>query len=131
MGRWRAGLAALLAVAGAAHLAAPHLFVPIVPGWAGDARHVVYASGAAELLGAALVAHPRTRRAGGWYAAVLFIAVWPANVKMALDAGGHGPAYQVGVWARLPLQLPLIWWAVRVARTAGNTAEPQPGHVPR
>lgn len=104
-------LAALLAVAGAAHFVVPEPYERIVPGVFGDPSFWVRWSGVAELVCAGLVAHPRTRRVGAFAAAGVFVAVFPANVKMALD--GDVP-YGLA-WARLPLQVPLVWWALRVA----------------
>jgi uncharacterized membrane protein len=72
----------------------------------------------AELLCAAGLAVPRTRRVAAWATAALFVAVFPANVTMALDATDRSTLYQAGVWARLPLQVPLIVWAVSIARSA-------------
>ena len=66
-------------------------------------------SGVAEIACAALIVHPRTRRPGAIAAAFLFIVVFPANVKMALDTNPPSPGL------RLPLQIPLVVWAGRVA----------------
>ena len=107
----------LFVITGTIHLAAPGVFEPIVPGWAGNARTVVWLSGAAELLAAALLARRHTARVGAWYTVVLLVVVWPANIKMALDGG-------VLAWLRVPLQAPLIWWAVRVGRSAGRRRAP-------
>jgi uncharacterized membrane protein len=113
------GLALLLAVTGGTHLAAPHLYDPVVPRMLpGRPRTWTYLSGIAELAVAAAVAHPRTRRAGGLAAAALFVAVFPANVKMAVDWRRRPPAYRAAAYARLPMQAPLIWWALRVAGRA-------------
>ena len=110
-------LAALLAVAGAGHFAAPQLFDAMIPDvLPGEPRAWTYASGVAELGVAAAVALPRTRRLGGYAAAALFVAVFPANVQMALDWSDRSPVEQAIAWGRLPLQIPLIWWALRVAR---------------
>jgi len=114
--RTRLALAVLFAATGVTHFVAPRVFEPIVPAWAGDARTVVLGSGAAELAAAALLGRPRTARAGGWYSAALLLAVWPANIKMALDGGALA-------WARVPLQLPLVWLAVQVGR-AGSPPPP-------
>ncbi|MCM0675405.1 hypothetical protein NCC78_12000 [Micromonospora phytophila] len=113
-----AALAGLLTAAGIAHLVRPGIYDPIVPrALPGPARFWTYASGVAELAVAAAVARPATRRAGGLAAAALFAAVLPANVQMAVD-WRHRPAAQRAVaYGRLPLQVPLIWWAARVART--------------
>jgi len=115
------GLALLLAAAGGSHFAAPRVYDPIVPRMLpGRPRMWTYLSGAAELAVAAAVAHPRTRRAGGLAAAGLFAAVFPANVKMARDWRRHPPAYRAAAYARLPMQAPLIWWALRVAGRAST-----------
>lgn len=108
---------------GALHLAAPKLYERIVPRWLGDARTVVLASGAVELACGGLLLGRRTRQLGGWTTAALLVAVFPANVQMALDAGTEHQAvdmpagrFRVLALARLPLQVPLVARAVRVAR---------------
>ena len=111
-------LAALLATAGTAHFAQPRPFDAIVPrALPGTPRTWTYLSGAAELAVAAAVAHPRTRTLGGLAAAALFAAVFPANVKMAADLRHAPPAVRAAAYARLPLQVPLIVWALRTAAT--------------
>jgi uncharacterized membrane protein len=113
------GLAALLAVAGIAHFARPKPFDVIVPRvLPGRARSYTYASGAAELGIATLVAVPKTRRLGGLLAALLFVAVFPANVQMAIDWRHASLAKRLIAFGRLPLQLPLILWAWRVRNRA-------------
>lgn len=115
------GLAGLLAVAGVAHFVAPRSFDAIVPkSLPGTARAWTYASGAAELAVAAAVAHPRTRRVGGLMAAGLFAAVFPANVKMAYDWRNHPQPQKAIAYGRLPLQLPLVGWALYVSRRAAR-----------
>ena len=91
-------------------------FADIVPPQLPSPVALVYASGAAELACAVGLAIPRTRRAAGWATAALFVAVFPGNVQMALDGGDRSTAYQAVVYARLPLQVPLVVWAVSVAR---------------
>lgn len=112
-------LSALLAVAGVTHFAYPKPYDRIVPTvLPGSARTWTSVSGVAELAVAAAVAAPRTRRLGGLAAAALFTAVFPANVKMALDARGRSKGEQLATVARLPLQFPLVIWALRVSRSA-------------
>jgi uncharacterized membrane protein len=95
----------------------PAPFDAIVPrALPGSARTWTWVSGAAELAVAAAIAHPRTRRLGGRAAAALFVAVFPANVQMAVDWRHAPPARRAIAFGRLPLQLPLIAWARRVAR---------------
>jgi uncharacterized membrane protein len=110
----------VLAVAGTAHFVVPRQFAAIVPDALPARDALVYGSGAAELACAAGLLHPRTRRVAGWATAVLFVAVFPANLQMALDSGDRSATYQAGTWARLPLQVPLVLWAVRIARRAGR-----------
>lgn len=112
-------LAGLLGGAGLLHFVVPGPYADIVPSWLpGDADAYVYASGVAEMACAAAVALPRTRRLGGWATAGLFVAVFPANVTMALQTADGTTGAQVLAWGRLPLQVPLVAWAVWVGRRA-------------
>ncbi|WP_434450441.1 MauE/DoxX family redox-associated membrane protein [Lentzea sp. E54] len=112
-------LAALLGLAGVTHFARPKYYDAIVPrSLPGTPRQWTYASGAAELAVAAAVAAPRTRRLGGLAAAALFLAVFPANVKMALDFRDKSPKARAIAYGRLPLQIPLVAWAWKVAKAA-------------
>ena len=125
--RWRSAspylLAGLLTFTGSTHFVAPAPYAQIVPKGLPSPYGLVYASGIAELLCAAALALPRTRRAAGWATAALFVAVFPANITMALDSGNRSGLYQSVVWARLPVQLPLICWAVAVARQAAQARD--------
>lgn len=113
-------LAVLLGGAGVTHFARPRHYDRIVP----DAlphRLTTVVSGVAELGIAAGLAFPATRRTSGWAAAALFAAVFPANVKMAndlLDSPRSTRAMRLVSVLRLPLQAPLVLWAVRVGRHA-------------
>jgi uncharacterized membrane protein len=110
-------LAGLLAGSGLLHFAAPRPYDAIVPrALPGSARTWTYLSGAAELAVAAALAHPRSRRLGGLAAAGLFVAVFPANVQLAIDWRKASPARRAIAYGRLPLQVPLVWWGLRVAR---------------
>ncbi|QXJ26500.1 hypothetical protein AGRA3207_002834 [Actinomadura graeca] len=104
---------------GAAHLLMPRPFDTLVPErLPGRARWWTYASGVAELACAAAVAHPRTRRAGALATAGLMAAVFPANIKMARDWRHRSLPLRAVAYGRLPLQVPLIGWALYVAREA-------------
>ena len=119
-------LAALLATSGVLHFARPRPFDTIVPHrLPGRPRTWTYLSGAAELAVAAAVAHPRTRALGGLGAAGLFAAVFPANVQMAVDWRHASPGRRAVAYGRLPLQVPLVLWGLRVAR-AGQRASARP-----
>lgn len=112
-------LAGLLAGAGATHFLAPGFYDRMIPeALPGSPRAWTLGSGVVELAVAASVAHPRTRRVGALTAAALFVAVFPGNVKMALDADSTGERF--ATYARLPLQLPLVAWAWAVSRASGR-----------
>jgi len=116
-------LCGVLAGMGTLHLVHPEPFDELVPRPLGAPRIWTYASGIAELTGASLLGIPRTRRLGGWFVAGLFIAIFPGNLKAALDGGMQAApaplASAAAAWIRLPLQLPLILWALRHARGSG------------
>ena len=117
-------LAVLLAGAGITHLARPGPYDAIVPkALPGSPRTWTYLSGVAELTVAAAVAYPRTRALGGLAAAGLFAAVFPANVKMALDWRHATPAERAIAYGRLPLQVPLVLWGLRVSRRSRSTQD--------
>jgi uncharacterized membrane protein len=108
-------LAALLTFTGGVHLVRPHVFDAALPPWLpGRTRTWALGSGVAELACAALLAWPRTRRIGGCTTAALFVGVFPGNLHMARMA--RSPRGRLVTALRLPLQVPLVWWAWRVAR---------------
>ncbi|MDM7890858.1 DoxX family protein [Curtobacterium caseinilyticum] len=113
-------LAVLLAGAGVTHFLRPRGYDRIVPEGL-PPRLTTVASGIAELVVATGLLVPATRRASGWAAATLFTAVFPANVKMAgdlLDSPRSTRTARLVSVLRLPLQAPLVAWAVRVGRHA-------------
>lgn len=110
------GLAGLLLGAGAGHFVWPAPFDAIVPPeLPGSARAYTYVSGVAELVIGALLLSPRTRRRAGLAAAVLFAAVYPANLH-SVRLFWAKPWLRAGAIARLPLQIPMIVAALRVWR---------------
>jgi len=108
----------LLAGAGVLHFVRPDLFRSMVPKPLPYKHELVLISGAVELSAAGLLAHPKTRRAGGAVALGLFAGVWPANVQMTVDAVRHRkPWWFTAITVvRLPLQVPLMRSAWRAAR---------------
>ena len=117
----RRGLALFLAGTTAAHVLRPEWFVPMIPAWVpGDTDVVHAAATVAEGTAAALLARRSTARLGGWAAAAVFVGVFPANVQAVVDGGyAAAPGWlatRTAAVLRLPLQLPLVLAAVRVAR---------------
>ena len=124
-------LAGVLFIAGMTHMVRPSFYDPIVPrALPGAARAWTYGSGVAELAVATALLVPRLRRRAALTAAVLFVAVFPANVQMALDGGYPGGsgllASPMLAWARLPLQVPLIWWSLSLARRKKSSGRQAP-----
>jgi uncharacterized membrane protein len=112
-------LAALLLGMGALHFVVPQPFDSVIPTeLPGSPRAYTYASGVGELATGALLAAPRTRRLGGLAAAMMFIAVFPANVNMVRLWSDKPWPMRIGALARLPLQIPMITSALRVYRNS-------------
>jgi uncharacterized membrane protein len=97
--------------AGALHFARPRMYEAIMPRYLPAHRELVYASGVAEIAGGAGVLYPRTRRAAGWWLIATLLAIFPANVEMAVHAERFERFPPAALWARLPLQGLLIAWA--------------------
>jgi len=108
-------LAALFLFAGTIHLRQPELFLPVMPPWIPFHLPCIQISGVFELLGGAglLIPARRVQFLAGWGLVLLLIAVFPANIYMAMaDVKIHGfPSQPWMGWARLPLQ-PLLIVAV-------------------
>ena len=115
LSRTAAGLAAALGGSGVLHLVRPRTYEWLVPPELGDARAWVHASGVAEIATAGLMAVPATRRAGGWAAAALLAAFVPAHLH-TFRVLPRRPLPMAVATLRLPLQVPLVLAALRVAR---------------
>jgi uncharacterized membrane protein len=120
MSRWRRPLrfvlsAGMMAI-GLAHFLFPAPFVHIVPGFLPSPTALVLVSGFFEVLGGAGLLVPRARRAASWGLVLLYVSVFPANVNMVVhpDLGAGIPAW--ALWARLPLQVLFIAWAIWAGR---------------
>ena len=113
-------LSVFLGCAGAMHFVVPKFYDAMIPEpLPGAPRTWTYGSGVAEIAVAGAILVPRTRRVGALTAALLFAAVLPGNIKMALDARrSDSAAFRAGTILRLPMQLPLIGWALKVRRGA-------------
>ena len=111
-------LTVFMVIAGIGHFAAPDVYVGMMPPQLPWPEALVAISGGAEGAGGLGLVLPATRRLAAWGLIALFVAVFPANIHMALHdlpLGDHAvPSW--ALWARLPLQLLLIAWAWRYAR---------------
>ena len=105
----RAIFAALFVAAGILHFVNTPAYVKIMPPFLPSPILLVQISGIAEVVGGIGLLLPQTRQAAAWGIIALLLAVWPANINMAIRHAPSTPAW--ALWARVPLQLPLLWWA--------------------
>ncbi|MUL37681.1 DoxX family protein [Gloeocapsopsis dulcis] len=116
-------LAVSIIVVGLLHFAVPDIFVSIVPSFLPYPLGLVYISGVFEILGGIGLLVPTVSRAAAWGLIALFIAVFPANINMAInhihiDGIPDSPWFQV---IRLPLQGVLLAWAWWYTQPTTNT----------
>ncbi|MES2694003.1 MAG: DoxX family membrane protein [Verrucomicrobiota bacterium] len=116
--RW--ALAVFFVVGGLNHFRDPAIYLGMMPPWLPWPVAMNAISGAAEILGGLGLLVPATRRAAGWGLLALLVAVFPANVHVALQ--GHMPGTSFSplvLWLRLPFQLLFMLWVWWVALARG------------
>ena len=104
-------MAACYAAAGITHFVYPRAYKRIMPPWVPQPMFVVYLSGVLEITFALLLIPLATRHIAACLIILLLIAVFPANVQMAINFRRRRNPYLWLAIARLPLQPLLIWWA--------------------
>ncbi len=114
-------LAAFFTFTGAMHFRAPRAYEAMMPPYIPRHKEAVAVSGVAEIVGGVAVLHPATRRFGRWWLLALLLAVFPANLHMAMNPEQVGgfltkkfPRW--ALWARLPLQPLAMLWVWRATR---------------
>lgn len=115
-------LAGVFAATGLLHFLRPQTYEQIVPDYLPAHHAIVLASGGAEIAGALAVVPDRTRRLAGIWLAALLVAVFPANLHMALHPDRYPSLPPALLWLRLPLQPLAIWWALRATRPIREVA---------
>ncbi len=105
-------------VAGALHFIQPEPYLRTMPPYIPWHAAMVGISGALEISGALGLLVNGTRRAAAWGLVALLIAVFPANIYMAMHPTEAGAASITPAlrWGRLPLQPILIWWLLWCTR---------------
>jgi uncharacterized membrane protein len=107
-------------LAGALHFARPRIYESIMPDWLPRHRELVLLSGVAEAAGGAGLMVPATRRRAGWLLIATLIAVFPANVHMALHPERYRlPGGRATLLARLPFQAVFLAWVRAAMRETG------------
>jgi uncharacterized membrane protein len=115
--RWRFAAAAFWLAAGANHFLQPRFYEAIVPPPLGRWRRAVNViAGAAELTGALAIVPARTRRVGRWWLLATLVAVYPANLHMAIRPERFPKYPPALLWARLPVQGAFAWLTWRGTR---------------
>lgn len=106
-------LAIVMTFAGVMHFVAPRGYVKIMPKFIPAPEAMVAISGVFEVLGGVGLLIPATQVYAAWGLIALFVAVFPANVNMAINKIplGKKPVPTWALWARLPLQAVFIGWA--------------------
>lgn len=112
--RMRAGMAVVLLFTGTDHLVNTWRYLPMMPAILPWPRELVLFTGLCEILGAIGLLWRRTRHLAGSMLAAFFVAVLPANLKVAWQdiqiAGLEAPNWVY--WVRIPLQAVVCWWAL-------------------
>ncbi len=113
-------LAVFFIVAGVNHFLNPAPYLTMMPDYLPRPRELIVVSGVAEVLGGLGLLIPRLRVAAAWGLIALLVAVFPANVHVALH-GWEGVAIPSWVlWARLPFQIVFIAWVYWAAIATGR-----------
>lgn len=117
-------LALGMVVAGTSHFTQSQTFVAMVPPSLPSPLMLVYVSGVAEIAGGVGLLIPQLRRLASLGLIALYLAVFPANIYVALHHIPIGdftpPAW--AMWARLPMQAVFIAWAYWVGKPSGARA---------
>lgn len=116
-------LGALFIAAGVNHFWHPDFYVAMMPPYLPMHGALVAVSGVAEVGLGALVLFRRWQVVAGWGLIALCVAVFPANLHMALNPELFSQFSPAGLWLRLPLQLVAIAWAYWYTQP---TARPTP-----
>ena len=112
-------LSLLIIAAGISHFVIPGVYIKIVPDLLPYPAEIVYISGIFEILGGIGLLVPAVSQAAAWGLVLLFIAVYPANINMAVN-NIHINNIPDGNWfqaIRLPFQFVLIAWAWWLTRS--------------
>lgn len=115
----RIALGVVFMSVGVVHTVALKVLAAIVPDYLPAHRELVLAAGwSASAAGVALLV-PETRRPAAWFMVAWLLAVYPANIWMAVKSGRYHQVPEWMLWARLPFQLPMVWWAYQYAKPRG------------
>jgi uncharacterized membrane protein len=116
--RWL--LAVFFVLAGTNHFLHPAPYLTMMPSWLPNPRLLIQISGVGEVLGGLGVLFPFSRRLAGWGLIALLVAIFPANLNVAL----HGwPGVEIAawvLWVRLPFQAVFVAWVYWTSNTGSR-----------
>ena len=112
--------------AGINHFWHSAFYVAMMPPYLPMHAALVVASGLAEIGLGALVLFRRWQTVAGWGLVALSVAVFPANVHMALHPELFTQFTPTGLWLRLPLQAVAIAWIIWCTQLLGQNRAPKP-----
>ncbi|ARD45507.1 DoxX family protein [Colwellia sp. PAMC 21821] len=104
---------------GIAHFVVADFFMKAMPDYLGYHKEIVHISGVLEILGAIGILVPQTRLLAGYGLIALIIAVYPANINMALHPEKFQNISELFLYIRLPFQFIFVWfvwWAIAPER---------------
>jgi len=120
-------VAAFFTFAGIGHFTNAAFFVAIMPPWLPAHVELVYLSGIFEILGGVGVLFARSRTIARYGLLALLVAVYPANLHMALHPDAFPDLSVAALYLRLPMQFVIagiVWWATGSEPAATTPPDP-------
>ena len=116
------GLSTFFIYTGIHHFVNPGFYLSIMPPAFPLHTEAVYISGFFEVVGGVCVLIPRLRKIAGWGLVALLVAVYPANIYMAITPEAFPDIHVSLLYVRLAFQFVFFYWAFSVTRPAYNSA---------
>ena len=112
-------IAVFFIAGGIAHFVVTDSYIAAMPDYLGYHKEFIIISGVFEILGAIGILVPQTRLLAGYGLVALIIAVYPANINMALHPEKYTDISELFLYIRLPFQflfMWFVWWAIAPER---------------
>jgi uncharacterized membrane protein len=112
-------IAVFFIAGGIAHFVVTDSYIAAMPDYLGYHKELIIISGVFEILGAIGILVPQTRLLAGYGLVALIIAVYPANINMALHPEKYTDISELFLYIRLPFQflfMWFVWWAIAPER---------------
>lgn len=105
-------------MAGFYHLVSPEVFLVVIPSWVPFKNELILLTGVLEIILAALLLNPGSRKRSAELIAFYFLLLLPLHVYVALnDIPMAGVDHPVVLWGRVLFQFILIWWALSLRKS--------------